>query len=176
MMCTMVWGGFFAFCEYLSCARRLSLTLWDPLNIILTSLLSGIWLVFPPNIGVFYLHGWALLATGLMFACGLATTLSIVVCCNITIRPESIHCTLVAGGVKYVCILATTLGVAVRCNTAITLEFVRYMLMTCGHMFFCCSATTLGIVVHCDIAIRPKSVHYVLAIIKLLTICRAHLR
>ena len=72
--CTMIWGSFFFLCAYVSCARRPLLTSRGPLNIILTSLFSGVRSAFPPNLGVFCLHGWALLVIGLVFACGLATT------------------------------------------------------------------------------------------------------
>ena len=172
----MVWGGLFTFYEYLSHVHRLSPTLRGPSNIILTSLLLGVWMEFPSNLGVFCLDGWALLATEFIFACGLATTLSVAICCNTTIRPEFVHCALVACGVKYVCLLATTLGIAIRCNTTISLESVYYTVLTGGHVFVCCSATTLDIPIHWDIAIRSKSVRCVLVIIKILPICRAHLR
>ena len=131
-MCTTVCGGFFAFCEYLSRMRRLSPTSRGSPNIILTSLLSSVLLTFPLNIRVFCLHGRALLATGLMFTCVLATTLDVVVCCNTSIRLTSFHYALVAYGVKYIPLLATTLGISVRCNIAIRQEFIRSALMTCG--------------------------------------------
>ena len=66
------------------------------------------------------------MATGLMFACGLATTLSVAIRCNTAIRLESVCCALVACGVKYVCLLVTTLGVVVHCNTTIKLESINY--------------------------------------------------
>ena len=131
---TTVWGGLFPFCEYLSRALQLSPTLQGPPNIILTFFLSAIWLAFPPNLGVFYLHGRALLATRLMFTCGLATTLGIVILIryNTAIIPRFVCCVQVAYGVKYVCLLATTLGIAICCNTTIRPEFVHCALMTCG--------------------------------------------
>ena len=175
-MCTMVWGGLFAFCEYLSCTRHLSLTSQGPPNIILTSLLSGVWLAFPLNLGVFYLYGRALLATRFMFAYGLATTLGIAVCCNTAIKPEFIRYALVACGVKYVRPLATTLSVVFHCNTTIRPQFVHYTLMTCGQVFVCYLATNLGIAICYDIAIRLESVRCVLAVIRFLPICRARLR
>ena len=60
-----------------------------------------------------------------MFACGLATTIDIVVRYNTVIRLESIHYTLVAYGIKYVRLLATTLDVVVHYNTTIRPESVR---------------------------------------------------
>ena len=128
------------------------------------------------NLWVFYLHGQALLATRLMFAYGLATTLGVVVHCNTAIRLESVRCVVVAYSVKYVNLLATTLGVAIHCNTAIRLKSVCYTLKTCGQVFVCCSATTLCITIHCDTVIRLKFVRCVLAVIRLLPICRARLR
>ena len=90
-----------------------------------------------PNLGVFLLHGRAFLTTSLSFACGLATTLDIAVCCNTTIRPKFVLCTLVACGVKYVRLLVTTLGIIVRYNTTIRPESNCYILMTCGQVFVC---------------------------------------
>ena len=78
------------------------------------------------------MYGRALLVTGLMFTCGLATTFGIAIRCNTTIKLKSVHCTLVACGVKYIYLLATTLGIAVYYNTTIIPEFVRCVLMTCG--------------------------------------------
>ena len=120
------------FYKYPSRGCRLSPTSRDRPNIILTSLLSGVWLAFSPNIGVFCLHERALLVTRHMFTCLLATTLGVAVCYNTTIRLEYVRCALVACGVKYVCQLATTLDVVVHCNTAIRLESVRCALMTYG--------------------------------------------
>ena len=156
--------------------RRLSPTSRGPPSIILTSLLSVVWLVFPPNLEVFRLHGRVLLATRFMLACCLETTLGVVVRCNTAIRPESIHCMLVTYGVKYVRLLATTLGVAVCCNIAIRLESVHSALMTYGLVFVCCSTTTLGISIRRNTAIRPDFICCVLAIIRFLPICRARLR
>ena len=48
-------------------------------QIFLTYLLLGVWLAFPPNLEAFFLYGRALLAIGFVFACGLGTTLGIVV-------------------------------------------------------------------------------------------------
>ena len=137
---------------------------------------SGTWLEFPLNLMVFYLYGQALLATGLMFVCGLATTLGITVRWNTAIRSESVRCGLVACGVKYVRLLATILGFVNYCNTAIRPESVRYVLMTCGHVFVCYLATTLSFVIRYDTTIKPKSVRYLLAVIRLLPIFRACLR
>ena len=142
----------------------------------MTSLLSGVWLAFLPDLGVFCLHRRALLATGLVSACGLAITLSIVISCNTAIRPESVRCTLIACSVKYVHLLATTLGIVICCNTAIRPESIRYALMTCGQVFVCCLVITLNIAVHCNTTIRPKSVSCVLGVIRLLPICRAYFR
>ena len=158
------------------CALTIPDLMRGPLNIILTFFLLSVWLVFPPNLGAFFLHGQELLVIGLMFTYGLTTTFGIVVRCNTTIRPESVHCTLVAFSVKYVCLLMTTLNVVVLCNTSIRSESIRCALITCGQVLICCSATTLGIVVYCDTTIRPKSVHCVLAVIRLLPIYRARLR
>ena len=91
---------------------------------VLDELLSGVWLTFLLNLGVFCLHGRVLLAIGLMSIFGLATTLSIAAHCNTAIRPESVLCALVACGVKYVGLLATTLSVPIRCNTIIRPESV----------------------------------------------------
>ena len=176
VVCTTVWGGLFAFCEFLYRVCRLSPSSWGPPNIILTSLLSGVWLAFPYNLGVFCLHGRVLLATGLMFACSLTTTLDFVVRCNTPIRSEFVYCALVAYNVKYVCLLAITLDIAVCYNTTTRLESVCCALMTCGQVFVCYSVKTLGITIRCDIAIRPKSVCCVLEVIRLLPICCAHLR
>ena len=98
----------------------------------MSSLLSGVWLIFSPKLGVFCLDRGALLATGIVFACSLATTLDIAAYYNTTIRLESVRCMLVACGVKYIRLLVTTLSVVVRCNTAIRLESIRCELMTCG--------------------------------------------
>ena len=98
------------------------------------------WLAFPLNLRVFCLHGRALLATGLVSACGLATTLGIVIHCNTAIRPNSIYYALVACGVKYACLLATTLGIAVCCNTVIRPESVNFALVTHGQVFIHCLA------------------------------------
>ena len=87
-------------------------------------------MAFPLILGVFYLHGQTLLAIGPVTTYGLATTLSIAVHCNITIRPESVCWALVAYSIKYVRLLATTLGITVRCNKAIRPESVRCALMT----------------------------------------------
>ena len=144
--------------------HQLSPTLRGPPNIILTSLLSSVWLALPLNFGIFCLHGRELLATGLMFACGLMKTLGITVCCNTTCS------------VKYVCLLVTTFGVAIRCNINIRLESVHCTLMTSGQVFVCYSATTLDTAIRFDTSTRPKSLRYVLAVIRLLPICRAHLR
>ena len=176
MVWTTVWGGFFAFCEYLSRVRRLSLTSRGPLNIILTSLLLGVWLTFPPNLKVLCLHGRALLATGLMFPYGLMTTLNVVIFCNTTIKSEYVCCTLVACSIKYVRLLATTFGIAVHCNISIRPESVCYALITCREVFTCCLVTTLDIVDRCDITIRLKFVRFVLVVIRLLPICYARLR
>ena len=146
-MCTIVWESFFEFWEYLSRVHQAFLTSRGPPNIIPTFLLSGVWLTFLPNLGVFCLNGWALLVIRLMSTCGLTTTLSIAICYNTTIRPEFVYCALVACGVKYVRVLATTLDITVRCNTCIRLEFVCYVLMTSRYVFVSCSATTLGIAV-----------------------------
>ena len=124
---------------------QLSLALRGPPNIIPTSFLLGVWLAFPYNLGVIYLHERALVATRLMFTYGLATTLGIAIYYNTAIIPESVCCTLVAFSVKYVCLLKTTLGVTIRCNTAIRLEFVYWTLMTYRHVFVYCSATTLAL-------------------------------
>ena len=129
-----------------------------------------------PNLGVFCLYGRALLATGFMFACGLATTLGVAVYCNTAIRRESVRCALVAYGAKYVRLLATTLGVAVCCNTTIRTESVRCVLMICGQVFIYCSTITLSIVVRCNTSIRAKSVRCMLAVIRLLPICGSRLR
>ena len=128
------------------------------------------------DLKVFCLHERALLAIGLMFPCGLATTLGIIVRCNTAIKLESVRCALVAYGVKYVRLLVTTLGVAIHCSTVIRLESLRCTLMTYGQVFVRCSATTFSIVVRCDTAIRSKFVHCVLAVIRLLLICRTRLR
>ena len=160
----------------MSHARRPFPTPLSPLIIIPTSLLLGVWLAFLPNLGVFCLHRRALLAIGLVSACGLATSLSIIVRCNTAIKPESVHSALVACSVKYVHLLAITLNIAIRCNTTIRLESVRCTLMTHGQVFFCYSATTLGIVIHCDAAIRLKYVCCMLAVIRHLPICRAHFK
>ena len=157
-------------------ARQLSPTSRGPLNIILTSHLSGVWLAFPPNIGVFCLHRRVFLAIGLIFTCGLATTLSVAIRWNIAVRPESICCVLVACGVKYVRLLVTTLGVAICCNTTIKPKSVRCVLVTYGQVFVCCLAITLNIVICCDTTIIPKFVCYLLTVIKLLPICRSCLR
>ena len=156
--------------------RRPILASRDPWNIILTSLLLGIWLAFPPNLGVFCLHGRAFLAIGLVSACGLATTLDITFRCNTIIRSEFVCCALVACDTKYVHLLATSLNIIVRCNTAIRSESVRCMLITRGQVFVCYSATTLCIVVCCDTTIRLKSIRYVLVVIRLLPICHARFR
>ena len=110
MVYATVWDSVFAFCKYLFHARRPFSTSRGPLNIISTSLLSGVWLAFLLNLGVFYLYGRALLVIGLVFPCGLATTLSIIVYCNIAIRPEFFRCTLIACGIKYVHLLMQLLA------------------------------------------------------------------
>ena len=151
MVCTTIYSGFFTFCKYLSHTCRPFPTSRSPLNIILTYLLSGVRLAFPPNLGVFFLHEQALLAVGLVSTCSLATTLSIAVRCNIAIRPKSVRYTLVACDVKYIFLLMTILAIAVLRNTAIRPESVHCALMTCGQVFVYCSVTTLGITLCCNI-------------------------
>ena len=113
---------------------------------------------FPHNLRVFCLHGRVLLVIGLIFAYGLATTLSIAVYCNTAITSESVYCMLIACGIKYVRLLATTFDIVICCNTAIRSESIRHTLITYGRVFVCCSAATLGIFVRCDTTIRPNSV------------------
>ena len=103
------------------------------------------------------------LAMGLLIACGLVTTLSLIVHCNTAIRPKSIRCALVACGLKSVCQLATTLGITVRCNTTIRPWSVRCVLVACRQVIILWSATTLGFTIRYNTAIRPESVRYVLA-------------
>ena len=116
------------------------------------------------------------MATGLMFPCGLATTLNVVFRCNTFIRPEFVRCALVACCIKYVRLLAITLGIAICCNTVIRSEFVCYVLMTHGQVFVCCSTTTLSITIRCDTTNPLKSIRCVLAVFRLLPICRTRLR
>ena len=116
------------------------------------------------------------MATGFMFACGLATTLGVAIRNKTAIRLESVYCALVVYEVKYVRLLATTLGVAIRCNTTIKLKSICCALMTCGQVFIYSSVTTQGIVVRYDTTIRLESVRYVLVVVKFLPICRARLR
>ena len=120
----MAWGDFFAFRVYLSSTPTiLDLTRSSEYHLDLS--FSGICLAFPPSLGVFRLYRRALLAIGLVTSYGLATTLDIVIHCNIAIKSESVCSALLACGVKYVRPLATTLDIAVRCNTAIRLESVH---------------------------------------------------
>ena len=132
VVCTMVWWGLFAFRAYFSLVHQPLLTSRGPLNIILTSFLSSIWVVFPLNLGVFYLYRQAFLAIRTVTSCSLATTLGFAVRCNTTIRAEFVHCALVTYGIKYIHLLATTLGIVVCCNTSIRLESVHCLLMTHG--------------------------------------------
>ena len=152
----------------MSRVRQPPLTLQGLPNIILTSILSGIWLAFPLILRIFCLHMRALLAIGPVTICGLATTICIVVRCNTAIRSESVRCALVVFGVIYVRLLATTLSISIHCNITIKPKSICYALMTCGQMSVCYSATTLSHAIHCDIAIRLESVCCVMVVTRLL--------
>ena len=96
--------------------------------------------------------------------------------CNIAIKLESVHCTLVSYELLSVCQLVTTLGIAVHCNVEIRPESVRCVLVAFRRTSVHCSVTTIDIVVRCNTAIRLKSIRYMLAVSRILFICIAFFR
>ena len=173
--CTMAWGGFFAFHVFVSrtsATPSFGRSLEYHPDISSFRYMAGI----SPNLRIFFLHGWALLAIGFVSTRGLATTLGITVHYNTTIRTESVCCALVPCSVKCVCLLTTTLDIVIRYNIAIRSESVCYELITHRQVFVYCSTIILDIVVCCDTTIKPEFVRYILKIIKLLPICHTHFR
>ena len=71
------------------------------------------------------------MVTGLPTACGLTTTLDLVVRCNIAIRPQFVSGTIVAYRLKSVFQLVTTLRIVICCNIAIKPWSDRYALVAC---------------------------------------------